>query len=208
MKKLLFSLIFLSIINLANAQEDNTWNTGIKTTFNMSNFYMGSHWHNNWDIGYSFGFSFQRKISDKFRVQSELFFEKASGKQNLKYHAKLSEDKSEVIQSQISTQSIEIPILLQYFINDNIYISLGPQLGYIFNNNIEGDESNIRQYENIFDYTYSFNTIQVGGVIAVSYQLENGIGFDLRYYYGLTEIMNDIQYSNRQCLSVGMHMTF
>lgn len=107
-------------------------------------------------------------------------------------------------ESNIKLTYINIPIMIKYYIFNGIAVEAGPQIGYLnsaeFNtNSTEGSESTDIK-GGLKDNDLSFNA-------GIGFQLNNGLNFNARYCYGLTNIVNqlsDLQFKNRVLqLSVG-----
>lgn len=88
---------------------------------------------------------------------------------------------------------INVPLLLKYYVAENISIEAGPQVGFLINSIERGNDGNEdRKDQNIVDF---------GVNIGLGYEFPSGIFFQGRYNLGLTNIngSNDsdkLSYSN------------
>ena len=89
-----------------------------------------------------------------------------------------------------SLSYLQIPVMLKYYINENISINAGPQLSFLMSAKgvfIQEDYSDtddlIREKE--------IKTNDFGLNIGGSYKMESGLFFDIRYYMGLSGLEYD-----------------
>ena len=92
----------------------------------------------------------------------------------------------------ISLTYVQVPFMLKYYVNENININAGPQVGLLmsakeksFATNGEDNASSSENVKNDYKSTdFGFN-------LGAGYKMENGLFFDLRYYMGLSGILAD-----------------
>jgi hypothetical protein len=85
-----------------------------------------------------------------------------------------------------------VPILIKYKFQNNIFVKGGPQLGLLskafdeFKNEVDG--ADVLYKNNIRD---QIHVIDAGLALGVGYRLEggNGMNFGLQYYHGLVPLM-------------------
>ncbi len=174
MKNIIFLIILISSYHI-NAQ---TY-FGFKVGANATNFY-GDIENNNIKLSFHAGVVAEIQLSDAFSVQPELLFS-AQGYQNkedkyLKYHYNY----------------LNLPIMVKYFINNNITLDFGPQIGYLLSAETSDGLyifENIKENSNSFDY---------GINLGASYEFDDGLNINVRYNYSLSNINkgNDIKVNN------------
>lgn len=68
---------------------------------------------------------------------------------------------------------VNVPIVLKYYLIQGLNVQVGPQFGFLVNDNVpEGETKNM----------------DISGVAGLGYDLPFGIRFDARYNFGLTDI--------------------
>jgi hypothetical protein len=85
-----------------------------------------------------------------------------------------------------------VPILIKYKFDNNIYVKAGPQFGLLskafdrFRNKIDGD--NVVYKNNIRD---QIHVIDAGLALGLGYRINagNGMNIGVQYYYGLVPVM-------------------
>ena len=104
-------------------------------------------------------------ISDQFSIQPELLYS-AQG-------ATDESDEDEVVK----LDYIILPILAKYYVLENFSLEAGPQIGFLLNAEAEDDGET-------FDLKENTKSTDLGFALGVGYKLENGLNFNLRYYFG------------------------
>ena len=86
---------------------------------------------------------------------------------------------------------IQIPVMLKYYVNENISLNAGPQIGFLMSAAIteEVTKENGDIKTNTHDNKEYMNSTDFGLNIGGSYKMENGLFFDLRYYIGMSNII-------------------
>lgn len=103
----------------------------------------------------------------------------------------------------IRLDHINVPILLQYRLDNNIKIQTGPQLGFLMNT--WADRNGATR-----DITDRFRKIDLSISAGLSYPLmPNGLGIDIRYNLGLSRISTDDLYrSSNRGLQISLFYLF
>jgi hypothetical protein len=139
---------------------------GIKAGYNSSNLEVNNS--DQWDAksGIHFGALAHIHITSHFAVQPELVYSCQGG---------------ETPASKFKYGYLNVPVLLQYMINDGFRLQTGPQIGFLVSAKQEtGDvEVDVNDQLNAIDISWSFG----GG-----YLFSSGLGIDLRYNIGLNNI--------------------
>ena len=188
--KLSIIIGFLLITNLEiNAQIEY----GIKAGPNLSK-YIGDLLLDD-EYNYRFGFyvgGFTNfNINEKFKIQAELLFAQ-QGTNLVTKDVEIieSQDKSPIFgdfKTKIVESTLLIPVLAQFYVNENIYLEAGPQFGYIVNRDEEITESPTGDpiFNNEADFDY--DKFDFGFSIGSGYELNDKVTINLRYYFGLIE---------------------
>ena len=175
MKKLL-TFVFLFIIGI-QFSFGQTY-LGLKAGGNVANmkFVNGllkvSNTENENKMGYQVGIIAQEQMSNKVYVRSELFY-------SLKGY-KLDDEQG----TTVDFHYINLPVLIGYKLSSNFSAFLGPQLGYLAA--VYSKDENRERSDNLRNV---YNEYDLGIGVGVSYILTPRISVDLRYNYGLTNIL-------------------
>lgn len=121
-------------------------------------------------LNYNLNLIFQRKISNKFgliaspgyiRKGYELYSEFYSTKWNYNY--------------------INLPLLIKYYLKENISITLGPEVSYLLKLNVVDNESNF----NVRKEDINLNSFDIALNAGINYDINKKLGFSLNYSHGL-----------------------
>ena len=191
MRKLLLifcgALLTTGAVYSQASKRDEGIKLGFKSGLNVSNF-MSSDIEEDMAFRTSIhiGFLAEVIISDKASFQPELLY---SGQ------GYVGEDTKKKF------NYINVPLLLKYYVAENISIEAGPQVGFLINSIERGNDGNTDfEDQNIVDF---------GVNLGLGYEFPSGIFFQGRYNLGLTNIngsdnSDTISYSNSVFqLSVG-----
>ena len=88
---------------------------------------------------------------------------------------------------------IQFPLLFNYYITDNLYFSIGPELSYMISANVKAKDSKNDNLE-FFD-----KRMEVSGIVDITYNIIKNINIGVRYNHGITSIKKAIfvdQYGN------------
>ncbi len=195
-------LITLLICVTASAQFDNSF--GIKAGTNYSQFRADRDIPKG-KISYYAGGYFNFSLTDKISLQPELLL----ANQGTKYSREISDHDGfdfniENIESNFNDLSILVPFIFRYKLAEDLFLELGPQLGYLikrtevvkkasFDPSLEGEKTKYPLSE--------FDRFDLG--------LNGGLGFDLtdrlelnaRYSWGLIELDD---YYKTSVISLGL----
>ena len=180
MKKILF-LIFTSC-SIAGLYGQGV-NFGAKAGLNASNFTNNDDF--NTKIGLHFGAVANIYISEKFSFQPELFYS-AQG-----YN---SDFNGQDVRAKIDY--FNLPFLVDYKINDNISLQVGPQIGF----NIRS-EITVENQENVSAFV---NDIDMSASFGLQYKFDSGFFTQARYVMGINDVSRTESYKNSVIsLSIG-----
>ncbi len=188
MKKSLFILLVVLISTTSLSQVK----FGVKSGLNIANATSDDFEDCDYKTGLSVGLFAKFELSDKFAFQPELLY----SMQGWKY----SESRTVIYgygdsyswevtyysnEATIKLDYINIPLLLKYYLTEGLTINAGPQLGYLVSAKIELKEDN-ESYE--LDIKDEYKKIDLGFNVGLAYELDFGLGFDLRYNIGLLNV--------------------
>jgi hypothetical protein len=174
-KKIALSVVTVIVLTTVNAQDAVF---GVKSGINIAN---SCNSNTNSRISFHLGATVEFSISDKLSLQPELVYS-AQGAKN-----------SDIT---INTDFINVPVMVKYYVIDNLSIEVGPQIGFLIKSEAKSENSTlIRNSKNLFkSVDYGFN-------IGAGYKLVSGLNFALRYNMGFSNIYDlensDAEWKNR-----------
>ena len=190
MKNYLYTAI--AVLFLSGAAQAQHVNIGIKGGLNVYTF-MGDY-SSEYDPKLSFhaGVLGHIHLNDHFALQPEVLF---SG-QGASY--KFGGNKS-----QFKLGYINVPVLVQYMFDNGFRIELGPQLGILASARwaTSNDNDNVKEF---------YKGTDIGAAVGLSYvKPSTGLGFDIRYNHGFTNINDGGNSKNyNQGVQVGIFYLF
>ncbi|GAB5399601.1 MAG: porin family protein [Aureisphaera sp.] len=104
------------------------------------------------------------KLGDKLGIQGDLLY---------------SQQGAEADVDKIDLNYVNIPVVLKYFVTENLHIHAGPQFGFVVDDNIKDVFANVAEAE----------TADVSGVVGAGIDLPMGIRLDGRYNFGLSDVI-------------------
>ncbi|MBT8259478.1 MAG: PorT family protein [Bacteroidia bacterium] len=114
-------------------------------------------------------------ISDKFSVQPEVLYS-AQG-----FDFEGSDFGFDGMDGTFKMDYINIPVLAQYEVADGFSLEAGPQIGFMVSAKAEVESVEV-------DVDEFFKSTDFSGVVGANYALANGLNFDARYAFGLSDI--------------------
>ena len=172
----LLSAIFLCGVTL-NAQRTNVeW--GVKGGVNISHFKLEPDHNTDGRISLHLGVLSHIHITEHFALQPELML---SGQ-----GADYGDDREDKF------TYLNIPVLAQIMFGEGFRVQTGPQAGFLMNAKSENNDVEV-------DIDDNFNRFDAGWVFGGGYLARSGIGVDVRYNLGLSNISedDDIKVKNR-----------
>ena len=160
MKKLLILVAFTFTTSAIFAQGVDL---GLKVGVNFANLTDASNLEGR--TGFVFGAFAGGKLGDKLGIQADLLY---------------SQQGAEFDGDKIDLNYVNVPVVLKYFLTDQIHVHAGPQFGFVVDDNITNVFNNIAEAEN-FD---------LSGIIGVGVDLPMGIRLDGRYNFGLSDVIS------------------
>ncbi len=140
--------------------------------------------------GFHVGFLAEIPLSERFAIQPELVY----SQQGLQ--SKETFDGTE-FETKVKLDYLNVPVMAKFYLIDGLSIEAGPQFGFNINAKQElevtgGDTDSdfeITGEDDIKDEVSGFD-LGIGGGLA--YQLDNGLFFQGRYIYGLSNVPEDV----------------
>lgn len=166
MKKFLLVTGIITLVSLAATAQST--NFGLKAGVNVSDIKVSNGSDFDSKAGFHAGALAHIHVSTHFAVQPEVVFSMQGGKNG----------------SLTSRQNyINVPVLAQYMFNNGFRLQTGPQLGLLLSaKNKVGDVE--------VDVKDDMRTADFGWTVGASYVIpDNGLGFDARYNFGLTNTL-------------------
>lgn len=160
-------------------------NSNVENTDPMHTFYVGG--------------LVEHKFSDTFGIQGEVLYSPLGGK-----ISESVEDPDDVanyikVQNKTTLGTLLIPVSAKYFISESFSISAGASFGVILSAKtktvadlglglVPGLEISADDERDIKD---DINTLNIAPFLGAEFMLENGLFFDARYNYGVSNLAKD-----------------
>ncbi len=184
MKKLLFlALVALTTFNLT-AQETHF---GAKLTGSFTSFKASGNFASTWNdnskgkINLEIGLVGEFMLSDQFALATEL-----------NYAGEGDVFETSGLKTTIFTSYVQVPVMAKYYVNDNISLNFGPQIGFLMSADSESELTlNGNTSTDSEDIKDQFNSTEFGLNVGAGYKFDNGLFLDLRYTAGLSKLLKD-----------------
>lgn len=82
--------------------------------------------------------------------------------------------------AEISLTYLNIPLMGKYYVTKGLSLEAGPQIGFLLS--AENEDTDVKD---------SFKTVDLGLNLGIGYKLDNGLNFGARYNFGVSDI-NDV----------------
>jgi len=129
-------------------------------------------------LGINIGAVAEFMLSDQFSIAPELLYATLGQNYKWQYEGDNWEDN-------YALSYLQIPVLARYYVNENIYLNGGLQLGLLLSATNTEILNGHSHSENIKS---QLNSTDFGFALGGGYKLENGLFFDARYIAGLSNI--------------------
>jgi hypothetical protein len=207
MKKLLLLLLATGFSSLsANAQIEY----GLRGGLNMSTLQGDIENTDNY-LSFHLGLSAAFKVADKLSIQPEIQY----SSQGTNYNYFLQEGNySESIEGELRLQYINLPILAKYTLAKGLFIEAGPQIGYLAYSKQMADNIVKENGETIYHVTASrnlrdlTNNIDYGVAFGLGYEFIEDLFIEVRYYYGLNDVIKDVENNKNSVLQFSIGHKF
>lgn len=191
MKKILLALCIVFSIQFTNAQKVTF---GVKGGTNLAAF--TENFDSAFDYKYKLGFQFGGfaiiQLADKLYLQPELLYSLQGTKYSLNTIAVVLPQTPNIMLKEVKNVNLNestliLPIMLKYFVIENLAIEIGPQLDYFFL--ISGERivflrdgfGITRERKNTSDFNFGVN-------LGVGYDINENLGLGVRYNYGFNRL--------------------
>ncbi len=163
MKRLAITVlaVFISTVTFSQGLD-----LGIKAGVNFANITDASGLDNR--TGFVFGAFVGAKLGDKLGIQGDLLY---------------SQQGAEADPTDVDLNYVNVPVVIKYFVTENLHIHAGPQFGFVVDDNIGRVFANIAEAES-FD---------LSGVVGAGIDFPFGIRVDGRYNFGLSDVIKGTQ---------------
>jgi outer membrane protein with beta-barrel domain len=213
MKKiLLIAVVMIASLNVMNAQVTfgaklglNLANISGSPTASASSSGYSESYSNGMNIGFQLGGICNYAINENFSINGELLYHTGGTKQTYTSSSTLYDTMSTNETDKISLSYIQIPITARYKLDNGLSFEAGLYFGILAgaSENVSGTTSStfmgatsttsISQDTSISSYC---NSVDIGLVVGVGYQMPSGLGFSARYNVGLTDIFKAQTYGS------------
>lgn len=171
MKKLNAFVAVLLVSLSAAAQKDPKF--GLKGGLNISSLNYSDNTNADWRTGFHLGGLAHIHVTPSFSLQPEVYYSSQGAKLPYSNNDKLN----------LNLSYINVPVLLQYNFANGMRLQGGPQVGFLVgvSDKVNGEEINQRS-------TADYKTVDLSLPLGLSYLGYSGLGVDVRYNIGLTNI--------------------
>ncbi|WP_323755382.1 porin family protein [Roseivirga sp.] len=182
MKKIIITSIFslLSLVAFTSQSQAQEFRSGIKGSFNLSNFYSNDIDDNNLRPGFSFGVFNESQIGPTAAIQTEFLFSTKGNRSEYRSGPFNGEAK-------FNLNYLELPVMLDLKAGSALDITFGPYVSYLVSANVTTEG----------DFGSSYSEIDRDELKAFDFGFSGGLGLNFgntelgaRYNLGLTEIAN------------------
>lgn len=140
-------------------------------------------------LGFYAGVFGNYAFTEKLSLQPELIYATGGGKYSYDYgSAGMARPAAEVLDDQIKTSSLSIPVMLQYKVFEGLYFEAGPQYNFLLSMK---ENYNGYGYEDIKEY---YKTGTFGVAVGTGYDLSvlvAGLKIQARYIKDLSKMNKD-----------------
>ena len=205
-------LVLLGLLTISFSSIAQNVHFGVKTGLNVSMLFLSgsipSGGTTSSSTGFIIGGEAEFKIDNKFSIQPELIFSTDGGKyqytNNISSNSSISYNYSQTIEM----NSISLPVVAKFYLNDELSFDAGLQLNYLLSaksnlnynsqgltitgsNDMENNQSlllasTIPVQKVTINHNYDLNKLNFGFVIGTTYKLKNGFFFQARYNLAIT----------------------
>lgn len=189
MKKIILSAVFMfTMVTILSAQEV-TYGVKLGLSNPKLSGILGEVGHTT-KIGFNFGGFVEVVVSDQFSLQPELLFSTQGAN---------TKETEMTDKSKFNLNYLNIPIMGKYYVQDNISVEFGPQLGFLLDSKITYPDDQMYDPYDSYDDPYesdenisnSVKKFDLGFNFGGNYDLNEKISFNLRYNIGLSNIFKD-----------------
>ncbi len=184
MKKYLLLLCPWLFVSTSHAQVTNL---GIKAGINMASVEISGATDYDTRLGLHLGALAHVHISKRLAIQPEVVFSMQGGESG---------------SVTLKLNYLNIPVLVQYMVNDGFRVETGPQIGFLLSAKSKMGEVEV-------DVDDEISSIDLSWVFGVGYLFPQGLGIDTRINIGINNISDiDAFKAHNQVFQVGLFYQF
>ncbi len=185
MRKCLIALVSVLAVALS-AQAELKF--GAKGGLNLSNL-VGSGAPHGVQFNYHAGVMAEYKFMDRIGIAPEILFSAQGGNQELA-NINMGDIIKDAVEAKWQTNYINVPIMLKFYLKENLSIDLGPQVGFNVSSKFSLDSENVDATENLKSMINSFDFAVGAGV---TYDITSNIFVQARYTMSVTSTFEEMK---------------
>jgi hypothetical protein len=162
--------IFLVAVLISAAGISQSIDLGVKAGINFSSINLENVGSSS-VTGFQAGVFAGLKFSDKLGLQADVLYSKQGAELTV----------SNILE-EIDLSYVNVPIVLKYYVFQGLNIQVGPQFGFVINDNIK----------EILKGQVDAKSADVSGVVGLGYDLPLGLRVDARYNFGFSDVLDGI----------------
>lgn len=171
MKKVNALVVVMLLGMVAMAQDEPKF--GLKGGLNVAKLAFGNNTDADWRTGFHLGGLSHIHLTPSFSLQPEVY-----------YSSQGTKIPNSGRQMNLNLSYINVPVLLQYNFANGFRLQGGPQVGFLVGVSDKVNDEELNLYS-----TADFKSIDVAIPLGISYLGYSGLGADVRYNIGLTNVM-------------------
>jgi long-subunit fatty acid transport protein len=190
---LLITLVGIFSVEMSAQNYDKAPKIGVKGGLSFSNLYVDNIDDDEMLTGFNIGLFAKFPLAEKFAFQTEVYYTNKGAE--LTYNESFATGSTK-----FKLDYIEVPLLAVYNVTNNFNIHAGGYVAYMISGKVTNESD-----PGIFDFesqlnTDDFNRFDAGLAAGIAFDFDP-ISIGARYYYGLTEVGKEQNYS-------GFNLTF
>ncbi|MDN5204597.1 porin family protein [Fulvivirgaceae bacterium BMA10] len=174
---LVFILLLAPLSSLAQSE------FGVKIGANASNFVLpasfSSEVENSYKVGILLGVTRKLNIGEKSAILVELLYTQKGS----------NAEPQTAFEDRLSLSYFNVPVLLEYGLSSRLKFVAGSEVGYLL-------EATLEHNGNDFDIKDNFQSLDLGAVLGLSYDLSDHFYLEVRVVQGLTNAQNMVGEGN------------
>ena len=157
-------------------------------------------------FGFHLGIIIDIGFNDHFLISPEILYTNAGAKQSIDQTSNfdnLGIKTSNTVKgtNYINLGYLQMPIFLKYKLDNGLNFSFGPTIDYLLSGNYTGSSmitttttigglptTSTAASDTSYKVDTAINKLEIGFAIGMGYQLSNGLGFSLRYVFGISDV--------------------
>lgn len=184
MKKIAIALVCM-IMTVGVASAEGKFTFGPKVGFDLTNFWGKNIKHGmqaNYQVGAFAEYQFHKNVA----IAPEVVFASQGGK-----------FKADGVTSTFTTNYINIPVMMKFYVIDDLSIDFGPQIGFnVYSKYTSKASSGGAEAKVKTDIKDATNTVDFGLGLGATYNLSSMAFVQARYTMGLTHVLKNTEIKN------------